>query len=162
MLAQRNTFFLALAFASSTLLFSVQALALPLSSQAEGIQSTYLKRNVNATIITMADPKLAATTGTPLVQRDIPPQAVKLMETAIKFIKRDSLEQRDIPPQAVKMFETVGKLIKRDTLEQRDIPPPAMKLIETAVKFIKRDTLEQRDIPAPLMKTVDQVGVRIP
>ncbi|WAQ86459.1 hypothetical protein PtA15_7A185 [Puccinia triticina] len=52
----------------------------------------------------MADPKLAATTGAPLVQQEIPPQAGKVFETVGKFIN-------DIPPQAVKMFETVGKFI---------------------------------------------------
>ncbi|KAA1107285.1 hypothetical protein PGT21_009007 [Puccinia graminis f. sp. tritici] len=187
--------------------------------QTQSVHYSYLKRNVNTTLSTPVNPKQGQPQpGVPLVQRDIPPQGMKVIETVGKYIKRDSLAehdiphphrrnvnttisaplnpkqgqqtqpgvplvQRDIPPQVMKVIETVGKYIKRDSLErnvnptistpvnpkqgqlqpsvplvQRDIPPQVMKVIETVGKYIKRDSLAKRDIPPQVMKVIETVG----
>jgi hypothetical protein len=187
----------------------------------QSVHYSYLKRNVNnTTVSTPVNPNQGQPQPSlPLVQRDIPPQVMKLIETVGKYIKRDSvaehdiphphrrnanttisstpvnpkqgqpqpslpLVQRDIPPQVMKLIETVGKYIKRDSLPrnlnatistpvnpkldlpahsgaplaQRDIPPQVMKLIETVGKYIKRDSLAQRDIPPQVMKAIETIG----
>ncbi|KAA1116356.1 hypothetical protein PGT21_010543 [Puccinia graminis f. sp. tritici] len=121
--------------------------------QTQSVHYSYLKRNVNTTLSTPVNPKQGQPQpGVPLVQRDIPPQVMKVIETVGKYIKRDSLAEHDIPhPHRRNVNTTIsaplnpkqGQTQPAVPLVQRDIPAPVLKMIETVGKYIKRDSLER-------------------
>ncbi|PLW47171.1 hypothetical protein PCASD_02315 [Puccinia coronata f. sp. avenae] len=179
MLTQSMTvFFAALALILSSVSLNVNGAAVMLSSQTQGLHSTYSKRNASTATTTPMNGKPVAGSGS-LAQRDIPAPVMNMIKAVEKFVKRASdaedntLATRDIPAPIMNAIKAVEKFVKREEgshhheIMERDIPAPVMNMIKSVEKFVKRapavadhhdsDQLATRDIPPPVMNLIKSV-----